>query len=86
MRSKYQALVGKQRFNYATAAAQECAIPLLPEGVRIEDRRPVKEMTDRPALLLLAVCPRCCTPYLFITSEKDTSDYSIECRKCRGHT
>lgn len=59
------------------------AHPLFPKGVRIEDRRPVSTMTDRPALLLLAQCPRCETLYVFVTSERDTCNYSTVCEKCR---
>jgi ribosomal protein S27AE len=62
------------------------AIPVLPEGVRVEDRRPVKEMEDRPAMLMLAKCPRCGEAFIFITSEKDTCNYSTVCGKCSRHT
>lgn len=56
---------------------------LFPEGIRIEDRRPVAAMTDRPALLLLAQCPRCNLLYVFVTSERDTCNYSTVCEACR---
>jgi hypothetical protein len=63
------------------------AVPLLPEGVRNEDRRPVKEMTDRPALLMLACCACCGLTFIFITSERDTCNYSTTCESCRkNHT
>ena len=63
------------------------AIPLLPEGVRVEDRRPIKEMTDRPALLMLACCTHCERAFIFITSERDACNYSTTCESCRkSHT
>lgn len=61
----------------------DVAIPVLPEGVRVEDRRPVKEMEDRPAMLMLARCPKCGEAYIFITSERDTCDYTTTCKACR---
>ena len=65
---------------------RDAAVPLLPEGIRVEDRRPVPEMVDRPALLLVAVCPECEEPFIFVTSERDTCNYSTKCGRCaNGH-
>jgi len=57
--------------------------PLVPWGIRVEDRRPIPEMEDRPALLILTQCPKCGDPYVFVISEKDTSDVTHTCKKCR---
>lgn len=87
---KLAPVVSKRMLHYATLATiglRDQAMPLLPEGVRVEDRRPIPEMTDRPALLLLAVCPECSVPFIFITSEPDTCNYSTTCKRCmKSHT
>ncbi len=62
------------------------AHPLLPWGLRVEDRRPAPEMQDRDALLMLALCAKCGQPFVFITSERDTCNYSTTCGKCARHT
>lgn len=61
---------------------RDAAVPLLPEGIRVEDRRATPEMVGRPALLLVAVCPACEKPFIFITSERDTCNYATECSRC----
>ena len=82
--------VDQQKLAYQRAkraSLEDKAIPLLPAGVRVEDRRPVPEMTDRPALMLLACCPHCGLTYIFITSERDTCNYSTTCGRCsKSHT
>lgn len=75
-------VVELSRSNSQLDELKDCAVPLLPEGVRIEDRRPIEEMTDRPAFLLLACCPECGEVYIFITSARDTCNYSTVCQRC----
>lgn len=63
------------------------AVPLLPWGMRVEDRRPAPEMQDRDALLMLTLCQKCGQPFVFITSERDTCNYSTVCGRCsKSHT
>jgi len=67
----------------ALLVVDDHAYPLLPWGMRVEDRRPVPEMTDRDSLLMLTVCRKCGQPFVFITTERDTCNYSTTCGKCR---
>ena len=75
--------VAYQRAQYASL--EDRAVPLLTTGVRVEDRRPpVPEARERPSLLLLASCPECGVPFIFIVTERDTCNVSTVCGRCQG--